>query len=199
MTKAYAIIAAVVMAGVLGITASFAWFGFWRPNCSVASSGADIGGPFSLTRHDGVAVTDKDVIDGLTLIYFGYTYCPDVCPVDTARNVEAIELAAEQGVTVKPVMITIDPARDTAEVMADYASWLHPTMVGLTGTDEQIADAVKAYRAYRQKTGEGDDYLMAHTNFSYLMHPDKGLLTFFKGDETPQKISDSAACFAKRD
>lgn len=156
-----------------------------------------IGGPFELTRHDGVRVTDKNVITGLTMVYFGYTFCPDICPVDTARIAEVTDILAEREISLIPVMITIDPKRDTVEAMKDYVSWLHPQMVGLTGSDEDIAKAAKAYKVFFRQSGRGDDYLMSHTSFTYLMAPERGLLDFYNREATAQDMADAAACFAK--
>lgn len=156
-----------------------------------------IDGPFELTRHDGVRVTDKDVITGLTMVYFGYTYCPDICPVDTAKIAEVTDILAERGVSLTPVMITIDPKRDTTEVMKDYVSWLHPQMIGLTGSAADIANAAKAYKVFFRQSGRGDDYLMSHTSFTYLMAPKRGLLDFYNRGVSAQDMADAAACFAK--
>ena len=164
----------------------------------VASGGQTIGGPFELTRHDGERVTDTDVIAGPTLVYFGYTFCPDVCPIDTVRNADAVALLDERGIEVTPVMITVDPARDTAEVMADYTSWMHPRMIGLTGSEEEIAATARSYLAYYDKSGDGDDYLVGHSTFTYLMAPEHGFLTFFRREVTAEDMADRVACYAER-
>ncbi len=96
----------------------------------------------------GETVTDADVLTGPSLIYFGYTFCPDVCPLDTARNAEAIDILEERGQMVTPVFISIDPERDTPEVVGDFAVNLHERMIGLTGSPEQVAAASKAYKTY---------------------------------------------------
>ena len=162
--------------------------------------GAKIGGPFELVNPQGETVTDKDVIDGLTLVYFGYTFCPDVCPFDTARNAEAVEILENEGIMVKPVMITIDPARDTPEAMGEFASYIHPRMLGLSGTKEQTDAAAKAYQVYFAKEANPEDpefYLMEHSTFTYLMHPDYGFLQFFGRAPRPQEMADTVACYAK--
>ncbi len=171
--------------------------------CDTGSvAGADIGGPFELTRaSDGARVTEDAVIDGLTLIYFGYTYCPDICPFDLARNAEAVDLLARRGIEVKPVFITVDPARDTRSVMADYTGYMHPEMVGLTGSEADIAAARAAYRVYAAPAGgaaEGADYLVDHTTFSYLMTPQHGLVAFFRSDVAAEEMADRIACVAAR-
>ena len=104
---------------------------------SVAGGGA-LGGDFTLVDETGKTVTSAEVIDKPTLVYFGYTYCPDVCPMDSARNAESIEILESRGKIVKPVFISIDPERDTPEALADFTDYLHPRMVGLTGTLEQV-------------------------------------------------------------
>jgi len=131
------------------------------------------------------------------LVYFGYTFCPDVCPLDTYRNAEAVAVLEERGIDVKPVMITIDPERDDAESMAAFAEYMHEDMVGLTGTKEEIKAAIKAYRVYAAKNGEGDNYLMDHSTWTYLMAPDHGFLEFFNRDVTPEDMADQVACFVE--
>lgn len=166
---------------------------------AVAGGAAAIGGPFSLIDHNGNRVTDVDVIDRPTLMYFGYTFCPDVCPFDTYRNAEAVALLDERGYDVKPVMVTIDPTRDTPEAMEAFVTYLHEKMVGLTGTDEEIATAIKAYRVYASKNGDDpDNYLMDHSTSTYLMAPGYGFLDFFGRDDTPESMAERVACFVDR-
>lgn len=158
--------------------------------------GGAIGGPFTLTDQDGKTVTDKDVISKPTLVYFGYTFCPDVCPLDNARNAEAVDILEEKGFDVTPVFISIDPARDTPAVMKDYVQNVHPKMIGLTGTEEQVKSAAKAYKAFYQKQADGGEfYLMDHSTFTYLMDPKKGFIDFFNRDDTANQVADRAACF----
>ena len=121
----------------------------------MAGGSAQIGGPFELVSETGETVTDADVIDKPTLIYFGYTFCPDVCPLDAARNAAAVDILEERGDMVKPVFISVDPARDTPEVLAEFTDYLHPRMVGLTGSPEQVRAASKAYRTYYQAQDSG--------------------------------------------
>ena len=160
------------------------------PN-AIAVGGADIGGSFELVAEDGRRIRSEDLIDGPTLIYFGYTFCPDVCPVDVAVMAEATDLLAERGIEVTPVFITVDPARDDPEIMSLYTDAMHPRMVGLTGSVDEIAEAAEAYKVYYAKA-EGDDpdrYLMNHSAFTYLMTPD-GLAALFRRGATPQEIAD---------
>lgn len=164
----------------------------------VAGGGNLIGGPFELTRHDGVRVTEKEVIDGLTLMYFGYTYCPDICPFDVARNADAVDILKARGHDVTPVMVTVDPERDTPEVLADFISYMHPDMIGLTGSPEDVEAIKTAYRVYGAKAGEEtDDYLVDHSTLSYLMAPDYGMLAFFRRDMPAEQMADRISCFAE--
>ena len=162
---------------------------------AIAGGGAAIGGPFELLNGAGELVTDEDVIDGPTLVYFGYTFCPDVCPFDVARNAIAVDILAEQGLDVTPVFISVDPERDTPEIVAQYADDMHPKMVALTGSPEQVKAASLAYKTYYAKgTGEGEFYLMDHSTFTYLMFPETGLASYFGRDASPEAMAEETAC-----
>jgi protein SCO1/2 len=166
---------------------------------AIAGGTSQIGGPFTLVDETGKTVTDKEVIDQPSLLYFGYTYCPDVCPLDNSRNAEAIELLENDGTIVKPVFISVDPDRDTPEVLADFTDYLHPRMIGLTGTPEQVKAASMAYRTFYQKQepedGDEDYYLIDHSTFSYLVFPEEGFIEFFRRDMTPEDMAKSVQCF----
>ncbi len=162
---------------------------------SVAGGGA-LGGPFELVNGAGQTVTDTDVITEPALIYFGYTYCPDVCPLDVDRNAAAVEILEERGQSVVPVFISIDPARDTPEVVADFAANMHPRMIGLTGSADQVKAASNAYRTYFNAHEPVDgEYLVDHSTFSYLVLPETGFAEFFRRDMTPDALADSVGCF----
>ena len=166
-------------------------------DCRGGTAAGTIGGPFTLVDAHGVTVTDKDVITKPTLVYFGYTFCPDVCPFDNARNAQAIDILEERGISATPVFISIDPARDTPAVMLEYTANVHPAMIGLTGSEAQIEEAADAYRVlYQRRDIGGGDYLMDHTVFTYLMMPETGFADFFQRDTTPEQIAEKVACFA---
>ncbi len=154
---------------------------------------ASIGGPFTLTAHDGRVVSDQDFAGKYRLIFFGYTFCPDICPTELQTIGQAMDLMGDAGGDVQPLFITIDPARDTAPVLADYVKLFHPAILGLTGTDAQIAAVAKAYRVYfarSQEPASGDTYLMDHSTFSYLMAPDGSFITVFaKGTTAEQMVA----------
>ncbi|MEX0317637.1 MAG: SCO family protein [Ruegeria sp.] len=202
MTRLYAILAAVVLAIGLGAIWLLTMGGrsddqFAQCRSSQIAGGADtIGGPFELVNGKGETVTDADVITEPALIYFGYTFCPDVCPLDTARNAEAIDVLAGRGQSVTPVFISIDPGRDTPEVVGDFAFNLHEKMIGLTGSPEQVKAASKAYKTYYNAHDKSDEYyLVDHSTFSYLVLPEQGFVEFFKRDETAEQVADKIGCF----
>jgi protein SCO1 len=198
MSRLAAISAASAVCVLLGGTALYVTvFAAKDANdCRGGQVAGSIGGPFTLTDQAGKTVTDKDVIAKPALIYFGYTFCPDVCPVDNARNAEAVDILAEQGYDVTPVFITIDPARDTTAVMADYAANMHPKMIALTGTPEQIDVASKAYRTYyRKQDGDDEFYMMDHTTFTYFALPGTGFADVFERETTPLQMATRVACF----
>jgi protein SCO1/2 len=159
-------------------------------------AGGAIGGPFELVDETGRTVTDADVITEPTLIYFGYTFCPDVCPLDSARNAAAVDILAEQGISATPLFISIDPARDTVDVVREYTDNFHPKMIGLTGSDAQVAAASQAYRTvYSKQDDDPEYYLMQHSTFTYLVMPDVGFVDFFRLENSPEEVASRAACF----
>ena len=136
------------------------------------SGTALVGGPFTLTDHTGRKVTDKDFLGKFTLVFFGYTYCPDVCPTELQVMSAALDSLGAKADDIQPIFISIDPQRDTPEVLKQYVANFHPRLVGLTGSPEEIASVAKAYRVYYSKV-EGssgpDNYLMDHSTILYLM------------------------------
>jgi protein SCO1/2 len=202
MTRTYAGLAALVAVAALGV---MGWKAFSdRPGDAFAQcrqgqvAGGDIGGPFTLVNTAGQTVTDAEVLIRPSLVYFGYTFCPDVCPFDMARNVEAVDILAERGIEVTPVFISIDPERDTPEALADYASNLHPRLVALTGSAEQVRAASQAYKTfYRRQPSEDEFYLMDHSTFTYLVLPGTGFVDFFRREITSDEMAERVACFIK--
>lgn len=166
---------------------------------AVAGGAGAIGGPFELVLPSGEAVTDADVITEPTLLYFGYTFCPDICPLDNIRNADAVDLLAEAGYSATPMMISVDPARDTPEVMGQYAANIHDKMIGLTGSEAQVAQAAKAYRAYYKKNDEDPEfYSVDHSAFTYLVLPGLGFAEFFRRDVSPVQLAERTTCFIDR-
>ena len=162
-----------------------------KPAVTVTGQAA-IGGPFTLEDTKGNVITEK-VLDGhYTLIYFGYTFCPDICPLALQYVTQSIQMAGPVADEVLPLFITIDPERDTKDVIASYLGHFHPRMIGLTGTPEQIRAAESAYRVYASKSpgSEGKtDYMMDHTGYIYLMNREGHYVAHFPKDATAQDIA----------
>jgi len=152
----------------------------------------DIGGPFRLTNQYGERVTAQDFAGRYMMIYFGYTYCPDICPMTLANMTQAIDqLPEETAQKVVPIFITVDPERDTVEQLSEYAPLFHPRLIALTGTDAEVKTAARAYRVYFKKVeddGSGD-YLVDHSSFVFLMGPDGDYITHFGHSATPEDMA----------
>ena len=155
--------------------------------------GVSVGGPFSLTDEHGAHVTDASYRGRWMLVYFGYTFCPDVCPTDLQHIATALDRLGPQAASVAPLFITIDPARDTPATLAAYTALFDPRIIGLTGTAAQIAAAAGAYRVYYAKvTPKGSaTYAMDHSAFIYLMGPHGKFRALFPQDTTPQQLADA--------
>lgn len=141
-----------------------------------------VGGPFSLLDQTGKRVTDQDFRGRYMLIFFGYTFCPDVCPLELQAISEAIDaLPPRVAARIQPIFITVDPARDSVPVMADYVKHFTPSLIGLTGTADEIKAAARAYRVYYQKAADGQDadYLMDHSAIIFLMGPKGDYVSHF--------------------
>jgi protein SCO1/2 len=154
--------------------------------------GADVGGAFALVDGDGKTVTDKDFSGRYRLMYFGYSFCPDVCPTDVQRMMQgfaAFEKAdPARAAKVAPIFVSVDPERDTPAVVKQFAAAFHPRLVGLTGSRAQIDAAKKTFRVYAAKRGEGENYLMDHSAMVYLFGPD-GAPIAFVAQPTPQEVA----------
>ena len=176
----------IFLAGVALILGAFA-FDYWGLGDRAGDNGlagVSIGGPFTLTDQNGAVRHDSDFRGKLMLVYFGYTYCPDVCPATLNTMTAAMDKLGASGAAVQPIFITVDPARDTVAQMKSYAGNFTPRLLALTGTPAEIAVAAKAYRVYFQPVkGEGtDDYSVDHSAFVYLMGRDGRYLAHFAPD-----------------
>lgn len=199
-TRSFALIAALFIAVILGGSAFFVLRPAGQDEFAACRGGAvgggAIGGPFELVREDGVTVTDADVFTKPTILYFGYTFCPDVCPLDNARNADAQALLEERGYDVQTAFISIDPERDTPDVVADFTDLFHEDMIGLTGSAAQVKAASQAYRTYYKKQdGDPEYYLVDHSTFTYLVFPEIGFVDFFKREDGPETMAERVACF----
>ena len=153
---------------------------------------AAIGGPFTLTNGAGRTVTDKTFLGKYMLVYFGYTFCPDVCPTTLNDVGQALDKLGARADQVHPLFITVDPARDTPAVVKQYAAAFSPRLVGLTGTPDQIASVAHEYRVYyaAHKTGPNPgDYTMDHSSILYVMNPAGQFVGIIQADESPDQIA----------
>jgi len=165
---------------------------------SVVSTGpGSIGGDFTLTDENGDRVTEADVFTKPSLVYFGYTFCPDICPTDVARNAAAVDVLEEMGHEVTPVMISVDPARDTPEVLKEWTDFIHPRLIGLTGSEEEIKATARAFKTYFKVPDDRTDayYTVDHMTQTYLMLPGHGFVEFYGRETSAENLAASAACF----
>jgi len=156
-----------------------------------------IGGPFTLRDPDNNIITEANLKGRYSLIFFGFTHCPDICPLALQTVTQALNDAGDAATAVQPVFITVDPERDTPEAMRAYAANFHPRLLALTGTPEQVQGAVKSYRAYAAKAPlkdaegrETGDYTMNHTGYIYLMDRNGNYVAHFDKDSTAAMITE---------
>jgi cytochrome oxidase Cu insertion factor (SCO1/SenC/PrrC family) len=171
---------------------------FWPEQRTIAGTNATlIGGNFSLTDQDGKRRTDADFRGKLMIVEFGYTFCPDVCPLGLQLISEALDLLGPAADKIQPVFITVDPERDTQEVVKSYVDnfaprTASPRIVGLRGTPEETAAAARAYRVYFKINGDpktNPNYLVDHSAFIYVMGPDGKFVGHFTHDQTPEQVA----------
>ncbi len=181
--------AAALVAFVLTIAGERGMLGDPPP----AQQAADIGGPFTLLNSEGGTVTEANFSESYLLVSFGFTSCPDVCPTALQTIGQAMDLLGGDGDRLQPLFITLDPERDTPEVVGTYVKAFHARLIGLTGSVDQVAAAAGAYRVYFAKVpspGVGPaDYTIDHSTFVYLMSPDGAYLTHFNHTSTPEDIA----------
>jgi protein SCO1/2 len=185
----YAVIGLLLAVLLLG-TGTYIWLSGGTP------AGVTVGGPFALLDGDGKPVTDKDFRGKYMLVYFGYTFCPDVCPTTLNAVGDALDKLGPKAEKIRPLFITVDPKRDTPALVKQFAAAFGPRIVGLTGSAEQIAAVAKAYRVYyaEHRTGPGpDDYTMDHSSILYLMGPDGRFIAPIRADLPPDAMAASLA------
>ncbi|KAF9429267.1 Cu-binding protein [Entomortierella beljakovae] len=164
---------------------------------SISFGKPKIGGPFNLINQNGVKMTDEDFKGRYMLIYFGFTNCPDICPEELDKMAEVLDTIntdPEVGNVITPVFITCDPQRDTVSEVKEYVKEFHKDLIGLTGPMEEIARVAKAYRVYFSKppkVSDGEDYLVDHSIFFYLMSPDGKFVDCYAKDHTAEHVSAS--------
>jgi len=179
-------LAALVVLAVIG--AGTAWF--------MQGGAPTIGGPFKLVNGEGRPVTDRDFRGHYLLVYFGYTFCPDVCPTTLNQVAEALDKLGPKGEQVQPLFITVDPKRDTPQVVGQYVAAFTPRLVGLTGTPEEIAKVAREYRVYyaiHKTAGAPGDYTVDHSSILYLMSPSGAFIAPIRADQSGAEMAKDIA------
>jgi protein SCO1/2 len=165
-----------------------------QPPAYAGTESVKIGGPFTLTAPDGTTVTDETYRGKWLLVFFGYTFCPDICPTTLFEIAVALKQLGPDAAKLQPIFITVDPARDTPEIMGKYTGALDPRIVGLTGSPQQIAAVAREYGAYsaRHNTGAGaDDYVIDHSTYVYIMDPGGKFVRGLEFDTSADRIADT--------
>ncbi len=179
------------LSALIVVGANLDWF-----KSEQISGKALVGGPFKLINHHGESVTDESFRGKYMLVFFGYTYCPDVCPSELQVMSAALDRLESKAEDIVPIFITIDPERDTVKQMADYVSHFHNKFIGLTGSPDAIQAAARAYRVFysKSKDSESDsDYLMDHSSIVYFMDRNGAYITHFSFGTSPEKMAEKIA------
>jgi protein SCO1/2 len=187
-------LAAIVVVVALASFAVAKYAGWLGPGSSIESLALPtVGGPFTLVDQDDKPVADTAFRGKVMLVYFGYAFCPDVCPTELAKIGAALDALGPEANQVAPLFITVDPERDTPAKLKPYVAQFNPKLIGLTGTVEQIKQVEKEYRVYAAKSGDtsGEYYLMDHTSFIYLMDQDGHYRSVVRPDTSPEAIAES--------
>ena len=168
-------------------------------NCNGSTNFIDgLGGPIELVDQNESFFSLEDQDTRLSLIYFGYSYCPDICPYDLERNAYVKDIMDEEQLDINLIFITLDPSRDTADRLKDFSEYIHDSMIALTGSNDKIDSLKKDYGVFGKSNkidNEDQSYLVDHSTFSYLVNKDGRVLTFFNRRETPEKMSEKIKCF----
>tara|TARA_Y100001935_G_scaffold79386_1_gene66392 strand:+ start:199 stop:813 length:615 start_codon:yes stop_codon:yes gene_type:complete len=157
-----------------------------------------LGGPIDLIDQNETAFSLEKQKASLSLLYFGYSYCPDICPYDLERNAYVKDIMDEHKLDINLVFITLDPSRDTTERLKDFSEYIHTSMIALTGSTDQIDALKKAYGVFGKSNkvnNEDQSYLVDHSTFSYLVNKNGEILSYFNRRESPEKISEKIKCF----
>ena len=185
----------LVAAAVLALGGAYfvRTIGVREPPPPVTVGEAAIRSEFSLIDHNGNRVTEADFLGRWQLVFFGFTHCPDVCPTTLAYMANVLDRFGGEVERVAPIFITVDPSRDTPEVMAEYVQAFHPKLVGLTGSEAEVAAAAQSFRVYYERMEEEtapDGYLMAHSGHIYLMTPEGRFEDVFReGDQSAEEMA----------
>ena len=196
---------AAVAGSALAFGGAALWRAFTPPDLPApyVTGEAAIVNAYTLTDHAGRSVTPETYEGRWQLVFFGFTFCPDICPTTLAYMASVTDILGPQADRVAPIFVTVDPARDTVDVLAEYVAAFHPQLIGLTGTEAQIAEAADNFRVWYERSEDAaapDGYLMAHSGYIYLMRPDGGFDTVYReGDQPPEALADEILMRIERD
>jgi protein SCO1/2 len=167
--------------------------------CNKSTNFVDgLGGPIDLIDQNETTFSLEKQNASLALLYFGYSYCPDICPYDLERNAYVKDIMDEQQLDINLVFITLDPSRDTTERLKDFSEYIHKSMIALTGSNDQIETLKNAYGVFgklNKVDNEDQSYLVDHSTFSYLVNKNGEVLSYFNRRESPEQISEKIKCF----
>lgn len=158
------------------------------------------GGPFDLVDHQGQRRSERDFRGRFLLIQFGYTFCPDVCPLGLETITQALDLLDGTASKVQPLFISVDPARDTPDRLAAYVGHFHPALIGLTGSEAEVQAVARAYKVHRRKVvpeAAPEEYLVDHSSITYLMGPDGAFISLFPYGTAPERMADVLAGYLR--
>ena len=148
----------------------------------------DLGGSYSVIDETGAPFTDKSLPGKYRIYFFGFTYCPDICPTALGTVAAALDKIGKEADAFVPIFVTVDPERDTVDVVREYTDAFDPRIIGLTGSPEQIGTIAKAFKVYYSKVPQGEGYTMAHSGLFYVMNPEGKLVAFFNHEDTVEKL-----------
>ena len=203
MTKNFIISVAFLFAVIILISTIFVLLikPSFNSSCGgnrVAGGNSTIGGNFELTNANNKKVNSRELITEPSLIYFGYSYCPDVCPFDLQRNAIAVDILNNAKKAITPVFITIDPKRDTPERLREFSSFIHPKLIALTGSTEEVKRVMRLFKVYGQKSKEEsfdeDSYLMDHSAFTYLVSSSNEFIDYFGRKVSAEEMAGRISC-----
>lgn len=168
-----------------------------KPRQGPSAGASRIGGPLTgLTNHHGKAHSDESLRGEFVALYFGFAFCPDICPDELEKIAEAVDLVEKRtGHRVQPVFVTIDPERDSVAELAEYCPEFHPRLLGLTGATDKVKEVAKKWRVYYNKTDDTEDYLVDHSIITYFLYPDGNFATFFGKNSTSNEMAERMAEF----
>mgnify|MGYP001266676641 FL=1 len=186
--RSFKLLVSILCLILVVLIASGAWL-FVRQSDERHKGSDLVGGSFELVDQDRNNITNNSFPNKFKIIYFGFTFCPDVCPMGLTTISEALDSLGTKAKHIQPIFITLDPLRDTAEVLKSYKENFHESIIFLTGSEEQIRSVAKLYKVYFRKTNDDNDYLIDHSAITFIMAPSGGYLKHFGPNATAVEFS----------